>query len=96
VGKHARAFDYWTAKIDPAGLNAVAVDLDDPDLEELRKYFTRVDENVERIPVMKVIGFLYRFYLGEVLRLCRASILVVEPGFVRGAVSLFGRAEEEA
>jgi hypothetical protein len=45
------------------GLNALAVDLDDPDLEELRKYFTRVDKNVERIPVMKGDRVLYRFYL---------------------------------
>jgi dolichol-phosphate mannosyltransferase len=63
VGKGARAFDYWTQKIDPVGLNAVAVDLDDPDLEELRKYFTRVDENVKRIPVMKGDRVLYHFYL---------------------------------
>ena len=63
VGKRARAFDYWRAKIDLVGLNAVAVDLDDPDLEELRKYFSRVDENVERIPVMKGDRVLYRFYL---------------------------------
>ena len=41
VGKGARGFDYWTQKIDPVGLNAVAVDLDDPDLEELRKYSSR-------------------------------------------------------
>lgn len=63
VGKGARGFDYWTAKIDPVGLNALAVDLDDPDLEELRKYFTRVDENVKRIPVMKGDRVLYHFYL---------------------------------
>jgi dolichol-phosphate mannosyltransferase len=63
VGRRARAFDYWTAKIDPVGLNALAVDLDDPDLEELRKYFTRVDENVKRIPVMKGDRVLYHFYL---------------------------------
>ena len=41
----------------------MAVDLDDPDLEELRKYFTRIDENVERIPVMKGDRVLYHFYL---------------------------------
>jgi hypothetical protein len=63
VGRRARAFDYWTQKIDPVGLNALAVDLDDPDLEDLRKYFTRVDENVERIPVMKGDRVLYHFYL---------------------------------
>ena len=44
VGKGARGFDYWTAKIDPRGLNAVAVNLERPDLEQLRKYFTRCDE----------------------------------------------------
>jgi hypothetical protein len=63
VGRRARAFDYWTQEIDPVGLNAVAVDFEDPDLEELRKYFTRVDENVRRIPVMKGDRVLYRFYL---------------------------------
>jgi dolichol-phosphate mannosyltransferase len=63
VGKRARAFDYWTAKIAPMGFNAIAVDFDDPDIEELRKYFTRVDENVKRIPVMKGDRVLYHFYL---------------------------------
>ena len=63
VGRSARAFDYWTPKIDPVGLNALAVDLQAPDLEKLAKYFTRVDENVRRIPVMKGDRVLYRFYL---------------------------------
>jgi dolichol-phosphate mannosyltransferase len=63
VGRRARSFDYWTQKIDPVGLNALAVDLEAPDLEELRKYFTRVDENVRRIAVMKGDRVLYRFYL---------------------------------
>jgi dolichol-phosphate mannosyltransferase len=63
VGRHAQAFDYWMAKIDPVGLNALAVDFEDPDLEELRKYFTRIDENVRQIPVMKGDRVLYRFYL---------------------------------
>jgi dolichol-phosphate mannosyltransferase len=63
VGRRARAFDYWTQKIDPVGLNALAVDFEDPDLEDLKKYFTRVDENVRQIPVMKDDRVLYRFYL---------------------------------
>jgi dolichol-phosphate mannosyltransferase len=63
VGRHALAFDYWKAKIDPVGLNALAVDFEEPDLDDLRKYFTRVDENVRQIPVMKGDKVLYRFYL---------------------------------
>ena len=63
VGKGARGFDYWTPKIDPRGLNAVAVNLERPDLEQLRKYFTRCDEKVRRIAVMKGDRVLYRFYL---------------------------------
>ena len=63
VGKGARAFDYWTQKIDPVGLNALAVALEAPDLEKLKKYFTRVDRNVRRIPVMKGDRLLYHFYL---------------------------------
>ena len=51
-----------TPKIDPRGLNAVAVNLERPDLEQLRKYFTRCD-NVRRIAVMKGDRVLYRFYL---------------------------------
>jgi hypothetical protein len=62
VGRSARGFDYWTPKIDPVGLNALAVDLQAPDLERLAKYFTRV-ENVGRIPVMKGDRILYRVYL---------------------------------
>ena len=45
------------------GLNALAVDFEKPDLDDLRKYFTRVDENVRQIPVMKGDKVLYRFYL---------------------------------
>lgn len=63
VGRRAQAFDYWAEKIDPVGLNALAVDLEDPDLEKLRKYFTRIDENIRRIPVMKGDRVLYHFYL---------------------------------
>jgi dolichol-phosphate mannosyltransferase len=63
VGKGARGFDYWIAETDPRGLNALAVDLDPPDVERLRKYFTRVDENVRRIAVMKGDRVLYHFYL---------------------------------
>jgi dolichol-phosphate mannosyltransferase len=62
VGKGARGFDYWTPKIDPRGLNAVAVNLERPDLEQLRKYFNRCDK-VRRIAVMKGDRVLYRLYL---------------------------------
>mgnify|MGYP003576543228 CR=1 FL=1 len=63
VGRRARAFDYWTQRIDPVGLNALAVELEAPDLEKLRKYFTRVDENVRHIAVMKGERLLYYVYL---------------------------------
>jgi dolichol-phosphate mannosyltransferase len=61
VGRRARAFDYWI-KTEPAGLNALAVDLSPPDLELLRKHFARVEEDVRRIPVMKgdrILRYLY-------------------------------------
>jgi dolichol-phosphate mannosyltransferase len=63
VGRRARAFDYWTQKTNPAGLNALAVDFRPPDLEELRKYFAGVDGNVRRIPVMKGERVLYHIYV---------------------------------
>ena len=62
VGKNALAFEYWTPKIDLVGFNALAVDGNPPELESLRKYFVRVDENIKQLPVMKggrVIGHFY-------------------------------------
>jgi dolichol-phosphate mannosyltransferase len=63
VGKHALAFEYWTPKIDLNGFNALAVDINPPKLESLRRYFTRVDENIERIPVVKGERILDHFYV---------------------------------
>jgi hypothetical protein len=56
------AFEYWTPKIDLVGFNALAVDGNPPELESLRKYFVRVDENIEQLAVVKggrVIGHFY-------------------------------------
>jgi hypothetical protein len=63
VGRSALAFDYWVPEIDLVGLNALAVDLNPPDLETLKKYFARVDDDVRRIPVMKGGRVLYYFYV---------------------------------
>jgi dolichol-phosphate mannosyltransferase len=62
VGKNALAFDYWRPKIDLAGFNALAVDGNPPELDALRKYFVRVDENIKRLPVMmdgRILGHFY-------------------------------------
>jgi hypothetical protein len=63
IGRQALAFAYWKAKIDPTGLNALAVDSNAPDLRTLRKYFTRVDEQVLRLPVRRGERTLHDFYL---------------------------------
>jgi hypothetical protein len=57
------AFEYWTPKIDLAGFNALAVDGNPPELDSLRKYFVRVDENIKRLPVMKDGRILGHFYV---------------------------------
>jgi len=63
VGKPALAFEYWRPKIDLAGFNALAVDVNPPKLAVLEKYFVRVDSYVQRIPVSKGKRILYYFYL---------------------------------
>ncbi len=63
VGKRALAFEYWTPKIDLVGFNALAVDGNPPDLDSLRKYFVRVDENIKRLPVVKGGRVLGHFYV---------------------------------
>lgn len=63
VGKRALAFEYFTPKIDPVGFNALAVDVNPPELESLKKHFARVDDNVKRIPVTKGERILHYFYL---------------------------------
>ena len=63
VGKPALAFEYWSPKVDLAGFNALAVDVNPPRVESLEKYFARVDSDVQRIPVMKGKRILHYFYL---------------------------------
>jgi hypothetical protein len=63
VGKPALAFAYWPPKIDPRGFNALAVDTDPPKLELLQRYFTRVDEKIQRIPIVRGGRVLDYFYV---------------------------------
>jgi hypothetical protein len=63
VGKPALAFAYWPPKIDPRGFNALAVDTDPPKLESLQRYFTRVDEKIQRIPIVRGGRVLDYFYV---------------------------------
>jgi dolichol-phosphate mannosyltransferase len=63
VGKPALAFGYWPPKIDPRGFNALAVDTDPPKLELLQRYFTRVDEKIQRIPIVRGGRVLDYFYV---------------------------------
>jgi hypothetical protein len=63
VGKRALAFEYWPPKTDLVGFDALAVDINRPDLKPLRKYFARVDENVKRIPVLKSGRILNHIYV---------------------------------
>jgi len=63
VGRSSLAFDYWVPEIDLVGLNALALNLNPPDLESLRRYFARVDDYVRRIPVMKGGRVLHYFYV---------------------------------
>jgi dolichol-phosphate mannosyltransferase len=63
VGKDALGFEYWTPEIELNGFNALAVDTNPPKLESLRRYFTRVDENIKRIPVVKGGRILDHFYV---------------------------------
>jgi dolichol-phosphate mannosyltransferase len=65
VGKRALAFEYWTPKIDLRGYNALAVDINPPKLESLRRYFDRVNENIKRIPVVQDGRILDYFYVVE-------------------------------
>jgi dolichol-phosphate mannosyltransferase len=63
VGKDALGFEYWTPEIELNGLNALAVDINPPKPESLRRYFTRVDENIKRIPVVRGGRILDHFYV---------------------------------
>ena len=63
VGQRALAFEYWPPKLSPAGFNALAVDVNPPELDVLEKYFARVDRDVRRIPVTKGKRTLRYFYL---------------------------------
>jgi dolichol-phosphate mannosyltransferase len=63
IGRPALAFAYWTPTINLVGLNALAVDIKTPNLMTLRRYFTRVEEPVQRVPVMRRGRLLYYAYL---------------------------------
>ena len=63
IGRSALAFAYWKPAINPVGLNALAIDINRPNLRTLRRYFSRVEEPVQRLPVMRRGRILYYFYL---------------------------------
>jgi len=63
IGRPALAFAYWTPTINLVGLNALAVDINTPNLRILRRYFSRVEEPVQRVPVMRRGRLLYYAYL---------------------------------
>jgi len=63
IGRPALAFAYWGAATEPRGMNALAIDVNEPDPSKLRPYFERVDEQVTRVPVMLGERRLYDFYL---------------------------------
>lgn len=62
IGRSALAYTYWRPKIDPKGINALAIDVNPPALTTLREFFDRVDE-VRRVPVVRGGRTLYYFYL---------------------------------
>jgi len=62
IGKQAMAYEYWD-KVDPRGHNALAVHRKIPELGILKRYFTRVDENIRRIPIMRQGRIVQHFYI---------------------------------
>jgi hypothetical protein len=63
VGRPALAFEYWPPKSDPEGLNALAIDVNAPEPEPLRKYFARVDNEAKRVPIVKAGRVVKYFYV---------------------------------
>jgi dolichol-phosphate mannosyltransferase len=63
VGKRALAFEYWRPDPEPIGWNAVAVDFEPPVTEMLKRYFVRVDDQPERVPIRRGDRLLHYVYL---------------------------------
>ncbi len=64
IGKQAMAYEYWD-KVDPRGHNALAVHRKIPELGILKRYFTRVDENIRRIPIKRQGRIVQHFYIDK-------------------------------
>jgi hypothetical protein len=62
IGKGALAYEYWD-KADARGHNALAVHRKIPRLGLLKRYFTHVDENIKRIPIIRQGRIVRYFYL---------------------------------
>ena len=62
IGKPARAFDYWQA-VEPLGFNGLAVGINRPDVDTLKKYCNRVGDQVERIPLRRGNRTLHYVFL---------------------------------
>ena len=63
IGRPALAFAYWKPMVDLNSYNALAVDINPMDPATLRQYFTRVDDQVRRVPVTRGNRTLYYFYM---------------------------------
>lgn len=62
IGKGALAYEFWD-KADARGHNALAVHRKIPRLGLLKRYFTHVDENIKRIPIIRQGRIVRYFYL---------------------------------
>jgi hypothetical protein len=63
VSERGLAFDYWRNKKDVQGRDALVISDELPDLESLDKYFTRVDREIKRIPLIRHGKTIRHFYL---------------------------------
>jgi dolichol-phosphate mannosyltransferase len=64
LGKNALGFEFWESKVPLPGSNAVAVDdSETPDIALLQQHFTRVDEQVTVVPIVRHGKIVHRFYL---------------------------------
>lgn len=63
-GKNALGFEFWESRVPLPGSNAVAVDDSEfPDIALLQQHFTRVDEQVTVVPIVRHGKIVHRFYL---------------------------------
>jgi hypothetical protein len=64
LGKNALGFEFWDSRVPLPGSNAVAVDVyaGFPDIALLRQHFTRVDEQVTVVPIVRRGKIVRRFY----------------------------------